>query len=183
MAPRSKIYTRGGDAGTTGLGFNKRVSKSDLRIEACGSIDELNAMLGVLLAQAGEEFAEAPLLRSVSHELFDLGTDLGAPLSPGEASRTTADHVRRLESAIDRLDTALPALQCFILPGGTPSAAWAHLARAICRRAERNLVRFHEEQPLPAEVLCYINRLSDLLFVLARSLNNAGADDVLWEKR
>jgi cob(I)alamin adenosyltransferase len=182
MANRlTKIYTRTGDAGTTGLADGSRVAKDAARIEAIGAVDELNSALGVLLAEPlGEDIRAG--LEAVQHDLFDLGGELSVPGHPVMREAQVA----RLEALLDELNGALPPLKNFILPGGVRAAGLAHLARAVCRRAERRLVALARAEPVPPVMLQYLNRLSDLLFVLARVLNRrAGAPDVLWrqEKR
>ena len=175
----SKIYTRTGDAGTTGLGDGKRVSKNSLRIHALGEVDEANAALGVLLCEELPEEVRA-LLVDVQHDLFDLG---GEVCIPG-MSMITDKQVTRLEEALDQLNEPLEPLKDFILPGGSRAAALAHLARTVCRRAERALVALALEEAVNDGPRQYLNRLSDLLFVLGRVLNRAaGRDDVLWQKR
>ncbi len=173
----SKITTRTGDAGDTGLGDGSRVSKDSARIQALGDIDELNSSLGVLLA----EKLPAPLKRAllqVQHELFDLG---GETSIPGHAMITAA-HVERLEALTQAYNAKLPALKEFILPGGSRAAAAAHLARAVCRRAERSLVALGRREAVGERARQYLNRLSDLLFVLGRTLNrSARRGDVLWK--
>jgi cob(I)alamin adenosyltransferase len=183
MVILSRIYTRTGDRGDTALGDGTRVPKDDPRVTAYGSVDELNAVLGVLVTTSPP--AETDLLRSIQNDLFDVGADLCLPQAPDEAAgahlRIRPEQATRLEHAIDRLNAALTPLQSFVLPGGNPAAAWAHLARTICRRAERDVVALtHREWVNPA-VVVYLNRLSDLLFVLARVYNNNGRDDVLWQ--
>ena len=174
----SKIVTRTGDAGTTGLGDGSRVTKDSGRIEAIGGIDELNSTLGLLLAEPLPE-AIAACLVSVQHDLFDLGGELSIP---GHVALTDA-HVARLEDAVDRFNADLGPLKEFILPGGSRAAAIAHVARTVCRRAERTLVRMAATEPVSPVVRRYVNRLSDLLFVLARAINRAaGTSDVLWRK-
>lgn len=174
----SKIYTRTGDTGTTGLGDGSRVPKDSARIEAIGAIDELNSALGVVLAESIPQDVSA-LLTRVQHELFDLGGELSIP------GYTAIDeqHVSQLEENLDAFNADLPALKEFILPGGVRSAALAHVARATCRRAERRLVKLalaEQVSPIPQR---YVNRLSDLLFVLCRVLNrSAGHSDVYWQK-
>jgi cob(I)alamin adenosyltransferase len=179
----NRIYTKSGDAGETGLGDGHRVSKDNLRIHAIGDVDELNAALGVIVASA-DGWPNVELLRSAQNDLFDVGADLCVPATPGEVLaaklRVTATQVARLEQAIDQLNERLQPLTSFVLPGGSPVAAGCHLARTICRRAERAVVALHQIEPINLEVLKYLNRLSDLLFVLARVANNDGQDDVLW---
>jgi cob(I)alamin adenosyltransferase len=174
----SKIVTRTGDAGTTGLGDGTRVAKDSARIEAIGGIDELNSNLGLLLAEPLPEDVER-CLTSVQHDLFDLGGELSIP---GYAA-VTDEHVARLEEAVERFNADLGPLKEFILPGGTRAAAIAHVARTVCRRAERALVQMGSTEPMSDATRRYVNRLSDLLFVIARALNRAGGrTDVLWRK-
>jgi len=174
----SKIYTRTGDAGTTGLGDGKRVSKNSLRIHSLGEVDELNAVIGVLLTETLPEEVRA-LLTDVQNDLFDLG---GEVCIPG-MNMISANQVERLERALDHFNEPLPPLKDFILPGGTRAAALAHLARTVCRRAERTLVGLALEEAVNDAPRQYLNRLSDLLFVLGRALNRAGGrGDVLWQK-
>lgn len=174
----TRIYTRTGDAGTTGLADGSRVSKDAARVEAMGAVDELNSALGVLLAEALPHPARN-CLRDVQNDLLDLGGELSVP---GHAIVSKA-HVQRLERELDRFNGALPPLKDFILPGGSRAAALAHAARAVCRRAERRLVTLSRKQKVARPLLAYLNRLSDLLFVLARALNReAGKPDVLWQQ-
>lgn len=175
----SRIVTRTGDAGTTGLGDGSRVPKDSARIDAIGCVDELNSTIGVLVAEAlPSEIAS--LLVDVQHDLFDLGGELSIP---GHAA-VTDDHVVRLEEAVERHNAALGPLKEFVLPGGTRAAALAHVARTVCRRAERAVVHLASGEPVSDAARRYLNRLSDLLFVLARSLNRAaGQGDVLWQKQ
>jgi cob(I)alamin adenosyltransferase len=174
----SKIVTKTGDAGITGLGDGSRVAKDSLRITAIGEVDELNSTLGVLLT---EELPAAvrECLASIQHDLFDLGGELSIP---GHVAVTDA-HVARLEAEIERSNADLAPLKEFILPGGSRPAALAHVGRTVCRRAERALVRLAADAPVSDAARRYLNRLSDLLFVLARTLNRAsGRSDVLWQK-
>jgi cob(I)alamin adenosyltransferase len=174
----SRIVTRTGDAGTTGLGDGSRVGKDSPRIEAIGSVDELNSTIGVVLAEGLPEPVSA-LLTDVQHDLFDLGGELSIP---GHTT-LSATHVERLEAAVERYNADLPPLKEFILPGGTRAAALLHVARTVCRRAERGVVALAATDTLSPSSRIYLNRLSDLLFVLARSVNRAGnAPDVLWQK-
>ena len=174
----SKIYTRTGDAGTTGLGDGKRVSKNSLRIHSLGDVDELNAVIGVLLCEELPDDVRT-LLIDVQHDLFDLG---GEVCIPG-MSLITAKQVDKLEQELDRLNDDLEPLKDFILPGGTRPAALTHQARTVCRRAERMLVALTQEEAINDAPRQYLNRLSDLLFVLGRVLNRAGGrGDVLWQK-
>ena len=183
----SRIYTKSGDGGDTGLGDGKRVPKDDPRVAAYGTVDELNAVLGLLLAQAPSDNAEKSildLLRTVQNDLFDVGADLCVPLTegepPGKVLRVRPEQAVRLEHAIDQFNERLQPLSSFILPGGTQTAAWCHLARTICRRAEREVVTLARAERINPQVIVYLNRLSDLLFVLARVCNRDGRDDVLW---
>ena len=185
----TKIYTRTGDAGETMLLGGRRVQKDDIRVEAFGTIDELNAVLGIAraeLARNAQEFLHVDkLLGEIQHRLFDLGAELATP-PPGQSSaRVVSDaEVATLEAAIDRHESSLEPLRAFILPGGTPAAAQLHLARCVCRRAERRLVHLAGREPVRGEVIRYLNRLSDLLFVLARSVNRtAGEPDIMWQQK
>lgn len=179
MAKRlTKIYTRTGDGGTTGLADGSRVAKDSPRIEALGAVDELNSALGVLLSEALPD-AIGSSLQDAQHDLFDLGGELSIP---GHALMSES-HVARVEQLLERFNAALPALKDFVLPGGARTAALAHLARAVCRRAERRVVALGAKETVPAFAVQYLNRLSDLLFVLARVLNReAGRPDVLWQQ-
>jgi cob(I)alamin adenosyltransferase len=174
----SKIVTRTGDAGTTGLGDGSRVAKDSARIAAIGEIDELNSTLGVLLAEDLPADIRA-CLTAIQHDLFDLGGELSIP---GYSAVADA-HVARLEDTVERYNEALPPLKEFILPGGSRPAALAHVARTVCRRAERAVVHLAAADAVGDPVRRYLNRLSDLMFVLARVLNrDAGRPDVLWQK-
>ncbi|MFL9583019.1 cob(I)yrinic acid a,c-diamide adenosyltransferase [Stenotrophomonas sp. AB1(2024)] len=173
----SRIYTRTGDDGSTGLGDGSRVAKDAARVNAFGTVDEANSALGVLLAVPLPEDVRA-LLTTVQHQLFDLGGEL---CIPGHAAIHAAD-VEALERQLDHYNADLPALKEFILPGGGEAAARCHLARTIVRRAERETVTLSRQEPVRAEALHYLNRLSDLLFVLARVLARAdGHGEVLWQ--
>ncbi|OMG52149.1 ATP:cob(I)alamin adenosyltransferase [Azonexus hydrophilus] len=174
----SKIVTRTGDAGTTGLGDGSRTTKDSLRITAIGEVDELNSSLGLLLCEDLPEAVRAALL-DIQHDLFDLGGEL---CLPGMEVMKQAQ-VARLEELAEEFNRELPMLKEFILPGGTRPAAITHLCRTICRRAERAMVALHHAEALSEPARRYINRLSDLLFILGRSLNRAGGrGDVLWQK-
>jgi cob(I)alamin adenosyltransferase len=179
----SRIYTKGGDAGDTGLGDGSRVPKDHPRVAAYGGVDELNAVLGLLLAQC-PDLSEAALIRGIQNDLFDVGADLCLPQpadeTPGQHCRVRPEQATRLESAIDRLNEPLAPLKSFILPGGSLAAAWCHLARTVCRRAERDVVTLARSETINPQVIVYLNRLSDLLFVLARVCNGGGKNDVLW---
>ena len=174
----SKIYTRTGDAGSTGLGDGTRTEKNSARITAIGEVDELNSLLGLLLCEALPDDVRT-LLIAVQHRLFDFGGELSIP----GAQLLAAAAATQLEAAIDHYNAALPPLKEFILPGGSRAASLAHLARSVCRRAERALVNLAATEPLSEAGRKYINRLSDLLFVLARYLDvSAGCGDVMWKK-
>ncbi|CAN5143773.1 cob(I)yrinic acid a,c-diamide adenosyltransferase [soil metagenome] len=183
MVYLSKIYTKSGDTGVTGLGDGHRVAKDHPRVAAYGEVDELNAVLGLVHAYC-PDVPEAMLLRDIQNDLFDLGADLCVPAVVDEqtdtALRMTAEQSSKLEQAIDRVNEPLSDLRSFILPGGTPAAAWLHLARTICRRAERAVVTLMHAEPVNPNAVIYLNRLSDFLFVLSRAANGNGAGDVLW---
>ena len=177
----TKIYTRGGDRGETSLGDGSRVSKLDPRIAAYGAVDELNSWLGIVLAQElPAEFRT--LLERIQNELFDVGADLSVPFAGADDRlRVVQRQVDELERACDEWNAALPELKSFVLPGGTPVAARLHVARAVCRRAERDALRAAQEVEVDPLALVYLNRLSDLLFILARAANAvAGAGEPLW---
>jgi len=174
----SKIVTRTGDAGTTGLGDGSRVAKDSARIEAIGTVDELNSTLGMLLAEVLPDDVASCLIE-IQHDLFDLGGELSIP---GYTAVTDA-HVVRLEAAVERFNANLAPLKEFILPGGSRAASLAHVGRTVCRRAERAVVHLAQTDVVGAPARKYLNRLSDLLFVLARELNRvAGQADALWHK-
>jgi cob(I)alamin adenosyltransferase len=179
MANRlTKIYTRTGDDGTTGLADGSRVDKDSLRIGAIGDVDELNSVVGLLLAEELPEDMRATLTE-IQHDLFDTGGELCLP------DHTIIDegHIAGLEQALDTANSKLPRLKDFVLPGGTRAAATAHVARTVCRRAERKLVALSRVESIRPALLQYVNRLSDLLFVYARALNRgAGRSDVLWQQ-
>ena len=179
----SRIYTKSGDAGDTGLGDGSRVPKDHPRVAAYGGVDELNSVLGLLLAQC-PELSEAELIRGIQNDLFDVGADLCVPQPadepPGKRCRIRPEQAARLESAIDRLNEPLAPLKSFVLPGGTMAAVWCHLARTVCRRAERDVVTLARSETINPQVIVYLNRLSDLLFVLAHVCNGGGQNDVLW---
>ena len=170
----TKIYTRGGDAGETSLGDGSRVSKLDLRIAAYGTVDELNSVLGVVVAGECPSDIRDVLVR-VQNELFDLGADLSVPLEHEGRLRTTQEQVDTLEVDCDRFNTGLPELKSFVLPGGSEAAAWLHVARTVCRRAERETLVAAGAYEIDPLTLVYLNRLSDLLFILARAANQATA--------
>ncbi len=177
----TRIYTRGGDAGETSLGDGSRVSKLDPLVQAFGAVDELNSLLGWARVVAPD-----PRLERIQNELFDLGADLATPETekplPYEPLRILDAQVERLEREIDRLNEALSPLRSFVLPGGSPAAAALHLARTVCRRAERLVVALAEkpQEKVSPAVIKYLNRLSDFLFVASRFVNDRGGGDVLW---
>ena len=180
----TRIYTRTGDEGETGLFGGKRVPKNDLRVAAYGTVDELNAVLGVARAAGAGAEIDAVLER-LQHQLFDLGAELatpgGASAAASHVGQVTSERVAELERDIDRFEDRLPPLRQFVLPGGAPAAARLHHARTVARRAEREIVSLASREPVNPELLKYVNRLSDLLFVLARAANQAaGRPDVVW---
>ena len=177
----TRIYTRGGDAGETSLGDGSRVSKLDCRIGAFGTVDELNSALGVVLAGDAPEALREPLVR-IQNELFDVGADLSVPWGVTDRLRVEQGMIDRLEELCDTFNAELPELRSFVLPGGSEAAARLHVARTVCRRAEREVLLGSEEVELNPLVLVYLNRLSDLLFILARSANAAAdVDEPLWK--
>ncbi len=185
MMPRlTKIYTRKGDDGTTGLGSRTRVSKDALRVRAYGTVDELNAWLGLALALGISDRLHEPL-RMIQNELFNLGAELSFPEQESRQSqvpRIEAAVVERLEKLIDEINQDLDPLENFILPGGTPGSGLLHVARTVCRRAEREVVALANEEPIGQFVLPYINRLSDVLFVMARFENREqDVPETLWD--
>ncbi|WP_373649504.1 cob(I)yrinic acid a,c-diamide adenosyltransferase [Schlesneria sp. DSM 10557] len=183
MVYLNRIYTKTGDTGETSLGDGRRVRKTDPRIIAYGTVDELNSSLGVALC-ASPSTEITSMLTLIQNDLFDVGADLCVPESETPLAytplRVTADQVEQLESWIDRANTRLEPLTSFILPGGTPASAQLHVSRTICRRAEIEVLRLMEVESINTQILIYLNRLSDLLFVLARSANDEGKGDVLW---
>ena len=183
MVKLNRIYTRTGDDGTTGLVDGSRVAKSDPRMAAIGDVDEANSAIGVAIAALGSG-ALADGLRRIQNDLFDLGADLATPgddFTPSEmVLRVVPAQVEWLERQIDALTAGQPPLRSFILPGGSPAAAALHVARAVVRRAERSLVTANAAAQVNPAALRYVNRLSDLLFVAARDVNQSGAGDVLW---
>jgi cob(I)alamin adenosyltransferase len=187
MVVLNKIYTRTGDAGTTALGTGRRVPKHAPRIAAYGSVDETNAAIGLARIHLGDPDAEVDaMLGRIQNDLFDLGADLCAP-AEGEAEkrprlRVSEAQVKRLEAEIDAMNAGLTPLRSFVLPGGSPAAAALHVARTVCRRAERAIVELasHSGEHVSQPALMYINRLSDLLFVASRYVNNRGESDTLW---
>jgi len=182
----TKIYTRGGDDGTTSLGSGKRVPKDSPRIEAYGTVDELSSQIGAALA-AGIDDELVPLLAAIQNELFHLGSDLCIPEEDKQkmpVPQIEEKHVLALETVLDRLTAEVGPLENFILPGGSPAAAQLHVARTVCRRAERLLVALGRDEPIGSETVRYLNRLSDALFVMARFENKQkGVNDSCWDSR
>lgn len=195
MVYLSRIYTKSGDAGQTGLGDGSRVAKDHPRVTAYGEVDELNSVLGLIAAYC-PDYQERPLLRDIQNDLFDLGADLCVPqtevgpalpdiiesqIRPAKPDlRITVAQYEKLERAIDRINERLQPLHSFVLPGGSAAAAWLHLGRTVCRRAERSCVTLAKDVAINGAVVIYLNRLSDLLFVLSRAANDDGKADVLW---
>jgi cob(I)alamin adenosyltransferase len=182
MVRLTRIYTRGGDTGETSLGDGSRVAKQSLRVEAFGTVDEANAAIG--LARLHTEGEADEMLARIQNDLFDLGADLCTPEDGRRAAgalRIVAAQVARLEGEIDRMNAALRPLDSFILPGGTPAAAYLHLARTVTRRAERLVCALAAAETVNPEAVKYLNRLSDHLFVLGRRVNDNGVRDVLWQ--
>lgn len=184
MVTLNKIYTRSGDKGETGIGDGSRVSKLNQRVIAGGTVDELNSFLGVARVHV-KEGDNASLLEKLQQRLFDLGADITCPWDPDAVEdhcpRIAEKHVLWLESEIDRVNAGLSALTSFILPGGTALAAAYHVVRSVCRRAELDVLRLQQEASINPQITIFLNRLSDLMFVLARDANNSGKDDVLWQ--
>ena len=179
----SSIYTKSGDDGSTSLGTGARVRKDDVRVAAYGAVDETNSMIGMLRCHIEPGNPDHILLGKIQNDLFDLGADLCVPESPDDSRtrlRLATGQSEFLETAIDAYNTPLRPLTSFILPGGSLAASWSHLARTTCRRADRDLVTLTTVEKVNPEALIYLNRLSDLLFVLARVYNNNGESDVLW---
>jgi cob(I)alamin adenosyltransferase len=175
----TRIYTRGGDRGETSLGDGSRVPKLDCRIAAFGTVDEVNSLLGVALAgEVPEEIQR--ILERIQNELFDVGADISVPFGVADRLRVSQGQIDTLEADCDRFNAGLPELKSFVLPGGSELAARLHVARAVCRRAERDVLEAAEEVEINPLVLIYLNRLSDLLFILARAAN-AGEDEPLWK--
>jgi cob(I)alamin adenosyltransferase len=180
MVRIDRVVTRGGDGGETSLGDGARVTKDDVRVEAYGTVDEANAAIGVLRLYVREEPGVSAMLEAAQNDLFDIGADLCVPGETGDRLRVSAAVAQRLERAVFDLNEALPPLTSFVLPGGSPGSAHAHLARTIVRRAERRVITLSRQQVVNPEVIRALNRLSDLLFVIGRRLNGNGAGDVLW---
>ncbi len=180
MVRIDRVVTRGGDNGETSLGDGTRVFKDALRVEAYGTVDEANATVGILRLQTRNDREADAMLARIQNDLFDIGADLCVPGEAGERLRVTAKLVARLEAEAEIMNDRLAPLESFVLPGGTPAAAYAHLARTGVRRAERLVVRLAREEPVNPEVVRALNRMSDHLFVLGRRLNGNGTGDVLW---
>lgn len=184
MVVLNRIYTRTGDKGETALGNGKRVSKAHLRIQAYGTVDETNAVLGVVRLHTKDLAELDPMLAKIQNELFDLGADLCVPDTgkklEHEPLRILTGQHQRLEREIDELNKALAPLRSFVLPGGSPAASYLHLARTVCRRAERLIVALAAAEPVSEAAIAYINRLSDFLFVASRYANAKAEGDVLW---
>ena len=188
MVELNRIYTRGGDGGETSLGSGVRVAKHDLRVAAYGTVDETNAVIGLARLHTGDDTETDAMLSRIQNDLFDLGADLCTPEGDARAARKAEGALRivpaqveRLEREIDTLNEGLEPLKSFILPGGTPAAAHLHMARTVARRAERLMTELAGREPVNADALRYINRLSDHLFVLGRHLNDRGRADILWK--
>jgi len=188
MVELNRIYTRGGDGGETSLGSGTRVAKHDLRVAAYGTVDETNAVIGLARLHTGDDTETDAMLSRIQNDLFDLGADLCTPEGDARAARKAEGALRivpaqveRLEREIDTLNEGLEPLKSFILPGGTPAAAHLHMARTVARRAERLITELAGREPVNADALRYINRLSDHLFVLGRHLNDRGRADILWK--
>jgi len=188
MVELNRIYTRGGDGGETSLGSGTRVAKHDLRVAAYGTVDETNAVIGLARLHTGDDTETDAMLSRIQNDLFDLGADLCTPEGDARAARKAEGALRivpaqveRLEREIDTLNEELEPLKSFILPGGTPAAAHLHMARTVARRAERLMTELAGREPVNADALRYINRLSDHLFVLGRHLNDRGRADILWK--
>lgn len=187
MVYLSRIYTGSGDSGETGLGDGSRVPKDHPRVAAYGTVDELNAVLGIVATVIRNHDGHnlLSMLREIQNDLFDLGADLCMPerAKTADSIRIDPDRPKQLEEWIDEYNTGLEPLRSFILPGGTEAAAWLHLARTVCRRAERLVVTLQRSEEVNRQILIYLNRLSDLFFVLARRCNTESGSDVLWSPR
>lgn len=184
MVVLNRIYTRTGDDGSTALGSGERRQKFDLRVAAYGTVDETNAVLGTVRLHTANAADLDAMLGRIQNDLFDLGADLAVPQRAGKAERlrVLSSQVDRLESEIDQLNAPLAPLNSFVLPGGKPAAAYLHVARTVCRRAERMVVELaaQPDEPVSEAAIRYLNRLSDFLFVASRTVNDNGAGDVLW---
>jgi cob(I)alamin adenosyltransferase len=180
MVRIDRVVTRGGDGGQTSLGDGARVSKDDPRVEAYGTVDEANAAIGLLRLHTSSDTAADAVLARAQNDLFDIGADLCVPGEAGARLRVDAEMARRYEQAVSDFNAVLSPLESFVLPGGSPGAAHAHLARTLVRRAERRVVSLMQTCEINPEVVRALNRLSDLLFVIGRRLNDNGASDTLW---
>lgn len=180
MVRIDRVITRGGDGGQTSLGDGSRVPKDAVRVDAYGDVDETNAAIALLRLHTTADAAADAMLARIQNDLFDTGADLCVPGQAGDRLRLTDAPSLRLEAEVAEMNAAMPALTSFVLPGGTPGAAHAHLARTIARRAERRVVALSHAETVNPAVIRYLNRLSDHLFVLSRRLNGNGAGDVLW---
>jgi cob(I)alamin adenosyltransferase len=176
-----RVVTRGGDKGETSLGDGARVHKDVVRVEAYGTVDEANATIGLLRLHTQHDAGTDAVLAHIQNDLFDIGADLCVPGEAGDRLRVTAALSDRYEHAVERFNAELTPLTSFVLPGGTPGSAYAHLARTIIRRAERRVVTLAHQEAVNPEVIRALNRLSDLMFVIGRRLNQNGAADVLWK--
>ncbi len=184
MVRLTRIYTRGGDAGETSLGNGERTPKHALRVDAYGTVDEANAVIGLARLHVGDDPEVDAILGRIQNDLFDLGADLCTPEEENPKHpplRIVDSQVERLEREIDAINEGLAPLDSFVLPGGSPAAAHLHLARTVVRRAERLMTGLAAQEPVGGAAIRYVNRLSDLLFVLSRHVNGRGADDVLWK--
>ena len=179
MVKLDKIYTRGGDNGKTSLGDGKRVSKKNERIIAVGAVEELNAHIGLSIVNISNVFKE--ILSDVQNDLFDVGADLIMPNNKKRPLRITKEHILKIEKKIDEINKSLPTLESFILPGGNLSSARLHLARTVCRRCEINIIQLDSKKQINKNILKYINRLSDLLFVVGRKVNVKNNSEILWK--
>jgi cob(I)alamin adenosyltransferase len=181
MVYLSKIYTKVGDAGETSLGTGDMVSKDHPRIEAYGTVDELNSNLGIIVRLVPDDYGKE-LILLIQNDLFDLGADLCVPISESEGVRLRMQSAQweRLEREIDRYNENLAPLNSFVLPGGSELSCWLHIARTVCRRSERYVVHLGRMEKINQDAIIYLNRLSDLLFVMSRIYNNNGKSDILW---
>ena len=179
MVKLDKIYTRGGDNGKTSLGDGKRVSKKNERIIAVGAVEELNAHIGLSIVNISNVFKE--ILSDVQNDLFDVGADLIMPNNKKRPLRITKEHILKIEKKIDEINKSLPILESFILPGGSLASARLHLARTVCRRCEINIIQLDSKKQINKNILKYINRLSDLLFVVGRKVNVKNNSEILWK--
>jgi cob(I)alamin adenosyltransferase len=183
---KSLVYTKTGDAGTTSLVGGTRVSKTDVRLEAYGTVDELNSFLGLLVTHLADDADTCAFVRHIQHRLFAVGSHLATDRTQHElfaASIVSDDDVQQLEHAIDAIDSTLPPLHAFVLPGGSPAAAMAGVCRTVCRRAERRILALSATVDVAPQLTAYINRLSDYLFVLSRKMNqNAHTDEIFWQR-